>query len=97
MYFYLKDFYFLHFYSSIGKPLILDNLSNFNPTDDREAQSMFERITPRLAHANAAVVLSAVKVLMKYMEMRGKDTDLVTNISKKLSPTLVTLLSSESS
>ena len=47
--------------SSIGKPLILDNLSNFNPTDDREAQSMFERITPRLAHANAAVVLSAVE------------------------------------
>jgi vesicle coat complex subunit len=44
-------------------------LSNYNPKDEREAQSICERITPRLAHANAAVVLSAVKVLMKYMEM----------------------------
>jgi vesicle coat complex subunit len=41
---------------------ILDSLSNYTPKDDREAQSICERITPRLAHANAAVVLSAVKV-----------------------------------
>jgi len=78
-----------------GQIFILDNLSSYNPKDDREAQSICERITPRLAHANAAVVLSAVKVLMKYMEMMGQDTDFVTNISKKLSPPLVTLLSSE--
>merc|ERR1719320_1257280 len=76
-----------------GQIFILDNLSSYNPKDDREAQSICERITPRLA--NAAVVLSAVKVLMKYMEMMGQDTDFVTNISKKLSPPLVTLLSSE--
>jgi len=78
-----------------GQIFILDNLSSYNPKDDREAQSICERITPRLAHANAAVVLSAVRVLMKYMEMMGQDTDFVTNISKKLSPPLVTLLSSE--
>jgi len=78
-----------------GQVFILDSLSNYNPKDDREAQSICERITPRLAHANAAVVLSAVKVLMKYMEMMGQDTDFVTNLSKKLSPPLVTLLSSE--
>ena len=41
---------------------ILDSLANYNPVDDREAKSICERITPRLAHANAAVVLSAVKV-----------------------------------
>merc|ERR1719419_1261070 len=78
-----------------GQVFILDSLSSYNPKDDREAQSICERITPRLAHANAAVVLSAVKVLMKYIEMMGQDTDFVTNISKKLSPPLVTLLSSE--
>jgi len=78
-----------------GQVFILDSLSNYNPKDDREAQSICERITPRLAHANAAVVLSAVKVLMKYMEMMGQDTDFVINLSKKLSPPLVTLLSSE--
>jgi len=78
-----------------GQVFILDNLSSYTPKDDREAQSICERITPRLAHANAAVVLSAVKVLMKYMEMMGQDTDFVVNLSKKLSPPLVTLLSSE--
>ena len=45
-----------------GQVFILDSLSSYNPKDDREAQSICERITPRLAHANAAVVLSAVKV-----------------------------------
>jgi len=78
-----------------GQVFILDSLSNYNPTDDREAKSICERITPRLAHANAAVVLSAVKVLMKYMEMMGPDSDSISNLSKKLSPPLVTLLSSE--
>lgn len=57
--------------------------------------SICERITPRLAHANAAVVLSAVKVLMKFMEMLPSDSDFVTALTKKLAPPLVTLLSSE--
>merc|ERR1719215_1570225 len=78
-----------------GQVFILDSLSNYTPKDEREAKSICERITPRLAHANAAVVLSAVKVLMKYMEMMGHDSDTLTNMVKKLSPPLVTLLSSE--
>ena len=45
-----------------GQVFILDCLSSYTPKDDREAQSTCERVTPRLAHANAAVVLSAVKV-----------------------------------
>lgn len=52
-----------------GQVFILDSLSNYTPRDEREAQSICERITPRLAHANAAVVLSAVKVLIKMMEI----------------------------
>ncbi|XP_040579652.1 AP-2 complex subunit beta [Lepeophtheirus salmonis] len=78
-----------------GQVFILDSLSNYNPKDDREAQAICERITPRLAHANAAVVLSAVKVLMKYMEMMDPDTEFVGSLVKKLAPPLVTLLSSE--
>ncbi len=34
----------------------------------REAENIIERVVPRLQHANSAVVLSAVKVVMKYME-----------------------------
>jgi len=77
-----------------GQVFILDSLSNYSPADSKEAQSICERITPRLQHANAAVVLSAVKVLMKYMEVIS-DADYVTALRKKLAPPLVTLLSSE--
>lgn len=37
----------------------------WQPKDDHEAQSICERVTPRLSHANAAVVLSAVKVRIR--------------------------------
>ncbi|XP_074605239.1 adaptor protein complex 1/2, beta subunit [Brevipalpus obovatus] len=77
-----------------GQVFILDSLANYTPKDDREAQSICERVTPRLAHANAAVVLSAVKVLMRFME-RMNDPDFVNTLAKKLAPPLVTLLSSE--
>ncbi|KAK2723550.1 hypothetical protein QYM36_002029 [Artemia franciscana] len=60
-----------------------------------ENSCICERITPRLAHANAAVVLSAVKVLMKLMEMMSLDADFAINLTKKLAPLLVTLLSTE--
>ncbi|XP_050667407.1 AP-1 complex subunit beta-1 [Leptidea sinapis] len=78
-----------------GQVFILDALSNYSPWDSREAHSICERITPRLAHANAAVVLSAVKVLMKLLEMLSEEEDLVTTLSRKLAPPLVTLLSAE--
>lgn len=78
-----------------GQVFILDSLANYSPKDEREAQSICERITPRLAHANAAVVLSAVKVLMKLLEMLSNDSDFCATLTKKLAPPLVTLLSSE--
>lgn len=56
--------------------------------------SICERITPRLAHANAAVVLSTVKVLMKFMD-QITNTEFVQMLQKKLAPPLVTLLSAE--
>uniref|UniRef100_Q5SVG5 AP complex subunit beta n=1 Tax=Mus musculus TaxID=10090 RepID=Q5SVG5_MOUSE len=78
-----------------GQIFILDCLANYMPKDDREAQSICERVTPRLSHANSAVVLSAVKVLMKFMEMLSKDLDYYATLLKKLAPPLVTLLSAE--
>lgn len=78
-----------------GQVFILDAISNYTPKDEREAQSICERVTPRLAHANAAVVLSAVKVVMKLMEMLDMQGEYATNLMKKLAPPLVTLLSAE--
>lgn len=51
--------------------------------------------SPQTVHANSAVVLSAVKVLMKFMEMLSKDLDYYGTLLKKLAPPLVTLLSAE--
>jgi AP-1 complex subunit beta-1 len=81
--------------SEWGQVFILDSLANYDPREEREAQSICERVTPRLAHANAAVVLSAVKVLMKFMEMMPSDLEFIQNLTKKLAPPLVTLLSTE--
>ncbi|CAL8128291.1 unnamed protein product [Orchesella dallaii] len=77
-----------------GQVFILDSLSNYNPQNELEAQSICERIIPRLAHANAAVKLSTVKVLMKYMEIIT-DQEFLSALTRKLTPPLVTLLSSE--
>eukprot|EP00276_Gloeochaete_wittrockiana_P004635 CAMPEP_0184659200 /NCGR_PEP_ID=MMETSP0308-20130426/28715_1 /TAXON_ID=38269 /ORGANISM="Gloeochaete witrockiana, Strain SAG 46.84" /LENGTH=861 /DNA_ID=CAMNT_0027098849 /DNA_START=272 /DNA_END=2857 /DNA_ORIENTATION=- len=77
-----------------GQVFILDSLANYTPVDNGEAESIIERVTPRLQHANSAVVLSAVKVIMKYLDsLTAEDT--VKALCKKLAPPLVTLLSSE--
>ncbi|GMT20727.1 hypothetical protein PFISCL1PPCAC_12024 [Pristionchus fissidentatus] len=78
-----------------GQVFILDALSGYTPKDEREAQNICERISPRLAHANAAVVLSTVKVLMKLIEMLPADSDFIASLTKKLAPPMVTLLSAE--
>jgi vesicle coat complex subunit len=48
-----------------------------------------------LAHANAAVVLSTVKVLMKLINLLPENSDFVNQLNKKLAPPMVTLLSAE--
>jgi AP-1 complex subunit beta-1 len=72
----------------------LDALSKYKSKDGRDAENIVDRVTPRLQHANCAVVLSAVKVILQQMELITS-TDVVRNLSKKLAPPLVTLLSAE--
>ena len=81
--------------SEWGQVFILDSIANYSPKDEIEARNICERVTPRLAHANAAVVLSTVKVLMKFMEMLDASCDLMVTLQRKLAPPLVTLLSAE--
>eukprot|EP00045_Choanoeca_perplexa_P013193 m.147784 g.147784 ORF g.147784 m.147784 type:complete len:875 (+) comp16273_c0_seq1:55-2679(+) len=77
-----------------GQVYILDSLALYEPESDKERANMCERVTPRLQHVNAAVVLSAVKVLMKNVGQL-RDADIQISLYKKLAPPLVTLLSSE--
>mmetsp|Transcript_21443 Transcript_21443/g.50438 ORF Transcript_21443/g.50438 Transcript_21443/m.50438 type:complete len:907 (-) Transcript_21443:82-2802(-) len=78
-----------------GQVFILDALAFYTPSDSREAENIIERVVPRLQHANSAVVLSAVKVILKYMEVIT-NTETTRNLCRKLAPPLVTLLSAES-
>lgn len=77
-----------------GQVFVLDALANYSPNDSREAEGIIERVTPRLQHANSAVVLSAVKVIMKFLE-KVSDADTERSLSRKMAPPLVTLLSAE--
>ncbi|KAI0979612.1 hypothetical protein GJ496_011032 [Pomphorhynchus laevis] len=81
--------------SEWGQVSLLDAIATYIPKDEREAQSICERVTSRLAHANSAVVLSTVKVLMLLVEKMDQNSEFVLNLEKKLSPPLVTLLSAE--
>ncbi|CAJ0890810.1 7907_t:CDS:10 [Entrophospora sp. SA101] len=79
--------------SEWGQTYILESLMFYVPLEMGDAEMLAERIAPRLQHANSSVVLTAVKVIMYLMNYMTKEDD-ITNMCKKLSPPLVTLLSS---
>mmetsp|Transcript_18642 Transcript_18642/g.33698 ORF Transcript_18642/g.33698 Transcript_18642/m.33698 type:complete len:873 (+) Transcript_18642:16-2634(+) len=77
-----------------GQIFILDYLSGYIPADSREAESIVERVVPRLAHNNPALVLTAAKVVVRYMDF-VTSADVIRSMSRKLAPSLVTLLASQ--
>ncbi|KAF9005610.1 adaptin N terminal region-domain-containing protein [Cyathus striatus] len=79
--------------SEWGQIYILDSLLRYVPERHADAETMAERVIAQLQHANSAVVLTTIKVLlylMNYMENRR----LIDYCCKKMGPPLVTLLSS---
>lgn len=76
-----------------GQVCILDAAAKFVPSDSKEAENVCERVVPRLNHNNSAVVLSAAKVILLMLEHISSQ-DIVHLYCKKLSPPLITLLSS---
>ena len=76
-----------------GRWYILDFLAIHLPNDTREIDSAVQRVVPHLSHSNAAVVLSATKVLIRYMNFI-EDNDKIKSIWRKLAPPLVSLMSS---
>merc|ERR1719408_1131528 len=51
-----------------GQVFILDALARYEPPSANEAESITDRITARLSHANPAVVLAAIKVVMRCLD-----------------------------
>jgi len=80
--------------SEWGQVYILDALATYKPLSLQEAESILDRVKPRLQHANSAVVLSSTKVIMKCLDLLDDD-DKIASMCKTLGPPLVTLMSAE--
>ncbi|KAI8367849.1 adaptin N terminal region-domain-containing protein [Choanephora cucurbitarum] len=76
-----------------GQIAILTAIAEYKVSDSKEAESICDRVIPRLQHANGAVVLSAIKVLMINMK-HVREEALIKSMCRKMAPPLVTLLSS---
>ncbi|KAI0728818.1 adaptin N terminal region-domain-containing protein [Fomitopsis betulina] len=78
--------------SEWGRVAILNALARYETTDERESEHICERVVPQFQHANAGVVLAAVKVIMIHMR-NVKSENLNKQMIRKMAPPLVTLLS----
>ncbi len=76
-----------------GQVSILDALAFYSPKSAREAETIVERVVPRLNHANAAVVLSAIKVVLVCIDTMD-DPKSTKQLVQKLSAPLVSMMSS---
>ncbi|KAL4461506.1 hypothetical protein ABPG74_016130 [Tetrahymena malaccensis] len=77
-----------------GVIYILDALAVYRPDDTKEAEDILERVIPRLSHQNPGVILSATRVIMKYLDYLT-DPEMVINYCKKLTSPLISLLNME--
>jgi AP-1 complex subunit beta-1 len=60
----------------------------------KDVDEIINRIIPNLAHSNAAVVLSAAKVITKYMDYVN-ETEKIRSICRKMAPPLISLMNSD--
>ncbi|KAJ1975225.1 hypothetical protein H4R34_004417 [Dimargaris verticillata] len=77
--------------SEWGQTYILEALMFYTPQEPGDAETLAERILPRLQHANSAVVLSTVKVII-YLLNYMTQPDALQALCQKLTPPLITLL-----
>ncbi|CAE7227427.1 AP1B1 [Symbiodinium sp. CCMP2592] len=98
--------------SATNGVFILDAIATYEPSGPNDSESITERVTARLSHANPAVVIAAIKVILRCMEhienseasesilqehdLSAQTPEVLRLLAKKLNPPLVTLLSSES-
>jgi len=75
--------------SEWGQIFILNALAAYDPKDSREAEGIAERVTARLQHNNSAVVLGAIRVLMKYLDAI-RSAEAIRTLTKKMGAPLGT-------
>jgi AP-1 complex subunit beta-1 len=79
--------------SEWGQVYILDAIANYKPKKASSAEEVIENIITRLSHANPAIVMSAVKVILKFIDW-VENVEKVRAIFKKLSNSLVSIMNS---
>jgi AP-1 complex subunit beta-1 len=73
---------------------LLEGISKFNPATQDEIFEIIERVQPFVSHSNSGVVLTSIKVLIKLLDL-VESPDTIRSVCKKITPSLVTLLSAE--
>ena len=66
---------------------VLEALLYVVPHDHNDAEILAERVLPRLQHANSAIVLTAIRVVL-YMTNYILNDDIVDTLYRKLAPPL---------
>jgi len=77
-----------------GQIYIMEAIATYETSDSQDAENIIERVVPRLSHNNPAVILSAVKVILKYMPLVSTN-EKMKGVIKKMAAPLVSLLSNE--
>jgi vesicle coat complex subunit len=77
-----------------GRITLLTTLADYKTSDVKESEHICERVSPQFQHVNPAVVLAAVKAVFLHMQNINNPTLHATYL-KKMSPPLVTLVSSQ--
>lgn len=75
-----------------GQVYILDSLVFYKPSGPAEAKTLIEAVLPRFSHINPAVVMSAMKVIVKMLSY-VVDKEYIKVVQGKLTAPLVTLAS----
>jgi vesicle coat complex subunit len=73
---------------------VLDSLSSYQPQDSSETENISERVIACLSHNNSGVVLSCIKVVMKYLDFISSP-EVVRSYCRKITAPLVTMLGAE--
>lgn len=77
-----------------GQIYILDAMAEYVPANAAEGEQILDRISSRLSHGNAAIVLSTVRVVMKYLDYMT-NPEVIRNYCKKLAHPLISLTTLE--
>jgi len=90
-----KLLYALNECTEWGQVYILDGIAKYRPVDSSDAETIIEQVIPRLSHVNPAVVLAAVKVILRLLDSVSS-AESARKTTKRLAAPLVTLLSNTS-